>query len=130
MHIRGVPHARAVPEPTPHHLMLLIRRSCATIVLLSGFLQGWAANVPSVTIGQNFTGSTYGANSQAIPSDANGVIGPRHFVEFINGTFAVYNKTNHQTVKRIADTKFWSNAGLVLASSDGITDPRIIYDPV
>jgi hypothetical protein len=112
-------------------LIALIPRSFAIPVLLVGLLlRTWAANVPSVSIGQNFTGSTYGVNSQAIPSDANGVIGPRHFVEFINGTFAVYNKTNHQTVKRIADTKFWSNAGIVLASSDGITDPRIIYDPI
>ncbi len=86
--------------------------------------------VPSVVIGQNFTGSTYGVNSSAIPPDANGAVGPRYFVEFINGTFAVYNKTNHQTVKRIADTKFWSNAGVLLATSDGITDPRVIYDPI
>jgi hypothetical protein len=89
-----------------------------------------AAPVASITIGQNFAGSTYGINSAAIPPDANGAVGTRYFVEFINGTFAVYNKTNHQTVKRIADTKFWSNAGVILATSDAITDPRVIYDPV
>ncbi len=83
-----------------------------------------------MVIGQNFTGSTYGINSAAIPPDANGAVGTRYFVEFINGTFAVYNKTNGVNVKRIADTKFWSNAGVVLATSDGITDPRVIYDPI
>jgi hypothetical protein len=83
-----------------------------------------------MVIGQNFTGSSYGVNSAALPSDANGAVGTRYFVEFINGTFAVYNKTNGAAVKRIADTKFWSNAGVVLATSDGITDPRVIYDPI
>jgi hypothetical protein len=58
------------------------------------------------------------------------MIGTRYFVEFINGSFAVYNKTNGVVVKRIADTKFWANAGLILATSDAITDPRVIYDPV
>src|SRR5205085_357293 len=46
--------------------------------------------VPAITIGQNFLGSSFSTNSSATPPDANGVIGPRHFVEFINGTFAVY----------------------------------------
>ncbi|PWU10250.1 MAG: hypothetical protein C5B50_25900, partial [Verrucomicrobia bacterium] len=40
-----------------------------------------------------------------------------------------YNKTNGQNVKRISDLKFWANAGLVLASSDIVSDPRIVYDP-
>lgn len=98
-------------------------------LLLPGLIK--AANpVPTMVIGQNFTGSTYGVNSAALPPDANGAVGTRYFVEFINGTFAVYNKTNGQSVKRIADTKFWSNAGIVLATSDAVTDPRVIYDPI
>ncbi len=81
------------------------------------------------SIGQNFTGSTFGVDSVALPADANGTAGPQHFVEFINGTFAVYNKSNGAVVKRVSDTKFWSNSGVSLSSSDGVTDPRIIYDP-
>src|SRR5437016_1921200 len=85
---------------------------------------------PVVTsIGQNFTGSTFGVNSAVTPADANGVIGPLHFVEFINGTFAVYNKTSGQNVKRITDLHFWSNAGVSLSTDSAVTDPRIIYDP-
>ena len=80
-------------------------------------------------IGQNFASSTYGFNSQALPPDPNGTIGPRHFVEFINGSFTVYNKTNGQSVKRISDLKFWSDAGLIISPDAGVSDPRIIYDP-
>ena len=47
-----------------------------------------------VQIGQNFTGSTYRIDSQALPPDANGAIGPNFFMEFINGDVTIYNKTN------------------------------------
>jgi hypothetical protein len=82
-----------------------------------------------VAIGQNFTGSTYGVNSQALPPDANGAIGPRHFMEFINGTVAVYNKTNGLSVQRKTDLKFWSDAGLIISPDSAVTDPRVIFDP-
>jgi hypothetical protein len=111
---------------------LIQRRLSAVGLVLASYLLLWSVSAPAevlVTIGQNFTGSTYGTDSLALPADANGAIGPQHFVEFINGSFAVYNKTNGQNVKRISDLKFWSNSGVVLSTSDGVTDPRIIYDP-
>ena len=101
--------------------------------LASGFLLAAAPAIHAqvaVQIGQNFTGSTYNLNSTALPPDPNGAIGPRHFVEFINGSFAVYNKTNSHNIKRISDLKFWSNAGVILSTDSGVSDPRIIFDPV
>src|ERR1022692_536201 len=86
-----------------------------------------------VQIGQNFTGTTYGGsttNSAAIPPDPNGAVGPKHFVEFINGMFCVYTKTNGHRVERITDLDFWANAGVGVDVADlwGVSDPRIIYD--
>lgn len=83
----------------------------------------------TVQIGLNFTGSSYITNSQAAPPDGNGVIGPTRFMEFVNGAVAVYNRTNGASVQRISDLIFWANAGLNLSSSQGISDPRVIYDP-
>ena len=82
-----------------------------------------------VQVGQNFTASTYEVNSQSLPPDANGAIGPRHFMEFINGTVAVYNKTNGLSVQRKTDVKFWSDAGLIISPDSDVADPRVIYDP-
>ncbi len=81
-------------------------------------------------IGQNFTASTYGSSSFALPPDANGTIGPKHFVEFINGEFAVFNLTNVNNPIRMVDVDFWSAAGVNVSASSAVTDPRIIYDPV
>jgi hypothetical protein len=84
--------------------------------------------VPTVTIGQNFIGNTYGVVSQALPPDSNGAIGPTRFMEFDNGVVAVYNRTNGASVQRKTDLKFWADAGLN-TSAIGISDPRVIYDP-
>lgn len=82
----------------------------------------------TVQIGLNFTGSSYLLNSQALPPDPNGVIGPGRFMEFVNGTVAVYNRTNGASVQRKSDLKFWADAGLNV-SAIAISDPRVIYDP-
>ena len=103
-------------------------------VALFLFVWGVPAQV-AVQIGRNFTGSTYfngvnSGNSAAIPPDPNGAIGPRHFVEFINGTVAVYNKTNGLSVQRKSNLKFWADAGLIISRDSDVADPRVIYDPI
>ncbi len=82
----------------------------------------------TVTIGENFTGNTYGVVSQALPPDSNGAIGPTRFMEFLNGVVSVYNRTNGASVQRKTDLKFWADAGLNV-SAIAISDPRVIYDP-
>jgi hypothetical protein len=82
----------------------------------------------TVNVGLNFTGSTYGVNSQDAPADANGAIGPGRFMEFVNGAVAIYNRTNGASVQRKSDLKFWADAGLN-TSAIAVSDPRVIYDP-
>ena len=118
--------------------MIFLRRHFrpSVLPLAFGLMLAAAANAQVIVqIGQNFAGS---GNSQTYitPADGNGAIGPKHFVELINGAFAVYNKTNGARVLRITDTKFWSNAGpggngggLNFAPADAVSDPRVIYDP-
>jgi hypothetical protein len=86
-------------------------------------------SAPTVTIGQNFLASS-GTNVAALPPDPNGAIGPNHFVEFINGEFAVFYRDDIPDPLRESDIDFWANAGVVLASDQGISDPRVIYDPI
>jgi hypothetical protein len=109
-------------------------RRAGFLVGLLAFFQA-SAVIPTfaastVTIGQNFLGSSFFTNSAATPPDANGAIGPAHFVEFINGAFAAYDRTDPANVFRESDVDFWFNAGVSLASDQAVTDPRIIYDPL
>src|SRR5579859_1737627 len=99
----------------------------ALMVLLAAVCETWAQ--PSVQIGVNFVGSSSVTNSQSLPPDGNGAIGTNRFLEFINGSVTVYNRTNGKSIKRESDLIFWSNAGLTFASSQAVSDPRVIYDP-
>ncbi|HWC61559.1 MAG TPA: hypothetical protein VHC44_17845, partial [Verrucomicrobiae bacterium] len=108
------------------------RNRSLRVILLLIFCQ-WFLIPPAhasvqIQIGQNFNGSDNLSNP-ITPADSNGAIGPQHFVEFINGTFAIYNKTNGSLVTRISDLNFWANAGVPISFSDLVTDPRIIFDP-
>ncbi len=77
------------------------------------------------TIIRNFSGVSYDGFT---PPDSMGAAGTNHFVEFINGAFAIYSKDGVQQ-KRISDTTFWLNAGISSGTiSAGLTDTRIIYD--
>lgn len=102
----------------------------AGLIALSVAIAPLSFATPTLNIGLNFLGSSYETNSQALPPDANGAIGPQHFVELINGSFAVYDKTTGENILRLSDVDFWAGAGIVVSSDQAITDPRMIYDPI
>ncbi|PYI84463.1 MAG: hypothetical protein DME26_13205 [Verrucomicrobia bacterium] len=85
-----------------------------------------AASLPQ--IGRNFTGSTFGFDSSAVPADANGAVGPNHFVELINCRYSVYDKSSGSRVQTMTDFAFWTNSGVALSTNLAVTDPRIIFD--
>lgn len=87
---------------------------------------GPAQAAPIATIGQNFTGSSLG-QSNFIPPDSMGAIGPDHFVELINGRYAVYDRDTGLTVQASSLNAFWNSAGSGHAGSFAF-DPRIVYD--
>jgi hypothetical protein len=112
--------------------MYLFRSQVLRVVTLLAFCQllfiPFSQASVQVQVGQNFSGSDNTA-SGITPADSDGAIGPAHFVEFINGQFAVYNKTNGANIIRITDRDFWANAGVSLTFSQQISDPRMIFDP-
>ena len=81
-----------------------------------------------VRIGQNFTGSTFGTDTFVTPADADGAVGPNHFVELINGRYSVYDKSSGIRVQTKTDFGFWTNSGIALSINLDVTDPRIVFD--
>ena len=84
---------------------------------------------PVVSIGQNFTASTSGVDTSAVPPDSDGAVGPLHYVEFVNGRVSIFLKSDGTKVKTMTDLAFWSQAGINIRSGWDVTDPRIVYDP-
>jgi hypothetical protein len=74
-------------------------------------------------IGQGFAGFTV----QYAPPDTNGAVGPNHFVQTVNVSFAVFSKTGALLYgpARI-NTLFTGFGGLCETDNDG--DPSVVYD--
>lgn len=81
-----------------------------------------------MSIGQNFTASTFRSDASYTPSDCNGAPGPTHYVEIINGRFSVYLKANGTLAQTKTTTAFWTAAGITWPNGWEVTDPRLIYD--
>jgi hypothetical protein len=86
-----------------------------------------AADASGLTIGLNFTGSTYLVDSGFIPPDTVGAVGESHIVELLNGHYAVYRKSDGVRVQTSSLDQFWIDAGAIPVGS--IFDSRVLYDP-
>jgi len=80
---------------------------------------------PFVQIGMSFAGADI-FDSGFIPPDTMGAIGPDHFVELINGTYAVFDRTDGSLVEQKSLDRFWSDAGVDPFFYS--FDPRVLYD--
>jgi hypothetical protein len=110
---RRIPHPRA---PTGQADPVLQRRAVGRLV--------------STTPGVNFAGVGVGAAATpgVIPSDANGKVGPNHYVQWVNDAFAVFSKsTGAPLFGPVPGNTLWSGfGGGCETNNDG--DPIVQYD--
>lgn len=86
-----------------------------------------SAQPNAATVGLNFAGASAG---NFAPPDTDGSVGANHVVEFINGFYRVYNKSNGTLVASSSDDSFWNSAGIsTTVTGAGLSDTRMIYDP-
>ena len=82
-----------------------------------------ALNIPSTL--QNFEGIN-NVNG-VLPPDTNGDVGPNHYVQWVNLSFAIYSKTGTLLYGPAAGNTLWSGfGGACQTSNDG--DPIVQYD--
>src|SRR3989441_2434931 len=78
-------------------------------------------------LGQGFSGpgGTFLVNSA--PPDTNGAVGPNHFVQIVNTSFAVFSKTGTVVYGPAANKTLWAGfGGECQADNDG--DATVVYD--
>jgi hypothetical protein len=78
-------------------------------------------------IGNGFTGpnGTFSVNSA--PPDTNGAVGPNHYVETVNASFAIFNKSGTPIYGPVPINRLWSGfGGGCQTNNDG--DPTAVYD--
>ncbi len=81
------------------------------------------AAMPATSV--NFDG--IGNSSGVYPPDPNGDVGPNHYVQIVNLSFAVYNKAGALLLGPLATNTLWSGfGGLCETTNSG--DPIVLYD--
>lgn len=74
---------------------------------------------------QNFEGQ--GNSKGVLPPDTNGDVGLDHYVQMVNLTLAVYDKTGNPLLEPVDNNTIWTPLGGICASqNDG--DPIVLYD--
>ncbi len=90
-----------------------------------GALQDWqgTARMPSIDV--NFEG--LGNVNGVLPPDTNGDVGPDHYVEWVNLSIAVYDKSGDLLLGPIPGNQIWDGFGGACEEfNDG--DPIVMYD--
>jgi hypothetical protein len=98
-----------------------------TVIFFALTATAFAGEAGPLSIGINFTGSSYGIDSFSIVPDTDGAVGPRHIVELINWQYTVYLKKDGTRVQTTPLVQFWSDAGV--SPRGAVADPRVLFDP-
>lgn len=123
----SVPLERAAPPPSESPT----RQSGAVI---DGEGESAAAGAPTiggiVSVGLNQEISRLFTDSNFIPPDTMGAVGPRHIIEMINGNFQIFDKTTGASLDSRSLDGFWTTIAGRPIINDGRFDPRLLYDPL
>jgi len=82
---------------------------------------------------QNFAGMsrtdacTGGSCGSGWPPDINGDVGPNHYIEAVNSSYAIYSKTGTR-LAAFTENSLWSGVGTSACNGNSDGDPVVIYD--
>jgi len=78
-------------------------------------------------LGQGFTGPAGTFSVDSAPPDPNGAVGPNHFVEIVNESFAIFNKSGTPIYGPVRTNTIWSGFGGGCQTNDD-GDATVAYD--
>ena len=116
-------HRRFLRVPPPQ-----IQRGVSTI---DPVLQSTPGGPVTPATSTNFEGISSAEQSSLVdwvlPPDTNGAIGPDHYVQIVNLTFAVFQRNGTRLYGPVAINTLWQNFGQACGTrNDG--DPTVLYD--
>src|SRR5256712_4119558 len=80
-------------------------------------------------VGNGFSGPNGSFSVNSAPPDTNGAVGPNHYVETVNTSFAIFNKSGAPIYGPVPINQVWSGfGGGCQTNNDG--DPTVVYDGI
>src|SRR5205085_1092917 len=91
-------------------------------------LPGPLAPMPTPVV--TFNAMTFVANGAGHPPDTVGDVGPNHFVQAVNTSVGIYNKTTGAALATFTFNGLWAGAGTgTSCDTNNGGDPTVIYVP-
>jgi len=84
----------------------------------------------SATLGANFDGISQGSSGFTVnsaPPDTTGDIGPNHYVQWVNSSYAIFSRTGTVLIPPTAGNSLWTGFGGICETNNS-GDPLVKYD--
>jgi Fibronectin type III domain len=115
------------PEETPHPPLPIHGGRAKRPHVSDAALQTATPSVNAIAPSVSFGG--IGNLSGVLPPDTNGDVGPNHYVQWVNLSFAVYDKSGNVLYGPVSGKTIWQGFGGPCSTrNDG--DPIVLYDEV
>lgn len=119
---------RMIPLLRPQSSAVAVSQTDAALQMSTGPLVGTTPGLNFDGVGQGFTGPQGTFTVQYVPPDTNGAVGATQVVEWVNASFAVFNKSTGAAVYGpVAGNTLWTGFG-GLCETDNDGDPIAQYD--
>ncbi|MCA9958792.1 MAG: hypothetical protein KC443_07155, partial [Anaerolineales bacterium] len=101
-------------------------------------LSGWHDSVVQAEFGAgampdpiaNFPGLDFAAFGSGWPPDTNGDVGPNHYIQTVNTSIGIYDKTTGTRLVGLTFDQFFTGPGGSACDTSNDGDPIVIYDPM
>src|SRR5262249_60071074 len=92
-------------------------------------LQGAGPASGAPTTGGNFAGLSFNSNGAGWPPDPNGDVGPKYYVQTVNTSVGIFDKTTGQQAAAMTFNDLITGTGTP-CDTDNQGDPVALYDPI
>ncbi len=130
--VRALPHVPSKPRVEVELDEPLSRKPITFGPLAQGPMLT-LASMPAAS--QNFAGMSRNSScggtacGAGIPPDPNGDVGLHHFIQAVNSSFAIYNKSG-ALLASFTENSLWAGSGQPQCDGNSQGDPVVLYDPM
>jgi hypothetical protein len=125
--------AGAAPDVTPARLTPMEMKALdAKAIQRSTHLTGPASDTQGLAPppSANFAGMQFSANGSGWPPDTNGDVGPNHYIQTVNTSVGIYNKTTGAAISTVTFNTFFTGPLGTPCDTSNRGDPVVLYDPL
>ncbi len=125
--IRAERPEREAPDPNPSLFVppggLAAAEPAAPLAPIGG------PSAPAPTPSASFEGLSFNLNGNGHPPDTNGDVGPNHYIQTINTSIGIYDKTTGNEITHFTFNTFMSQGQFGnLCDTNNFGDPVVMYD--